>query len=209
MLSTEWRRLGYHRAMSRTLPRIVLDRLYRYRARWSARRLQPWLASSDRVLDIGAGDCLLDAELAARVGCTVEAVDVADANRTARPLQLFDGKTLPFADGAFDVGLLLFVLHHADDPATLLGEAKRVCRRRLIAFEDDTTGWWNRQTFRGGHSVYSRVIGLPFPKHEWPPAAWSALAGKLGLRDRWRGPIGRQGGYLSPRHIMYVWEPAR
>lgn len=188
--------------------RAALDRIYRYRARWAARRLEPWLAPADRVLDIGAGDCFLDVELAARVGCAVEAIDVVDTNRTSRPLRLFDGKRLPFADGAFDVGLLLFVLHHAPEPWNLLGEAKRVCRR-IIAFEDDTSGWWNRRIFRGEHSIFSRTIGLPFPKHEWAPAEWSALATSIGLRDRWKGPIGRQGGYLSPRHIMYVWEPAR
>jgi SAM-dependent methyltransferase len=185
----------------------ALDRIYRYRARWSAKRIRPWLAPGDRVLDIGAGDCHLDVELARSAGCAVVAVDVADTNRTALPLQLFDGQTLPFADGAFDVGLLLFVLHHADEPGALLSEAKRVCRR-LIAFEDDTASWWNRATFRGTHALYDRLLGVAYPKRAWRPEQWSALAAETGLRERWRGAIGRQGGYLSPRHIMYVWEPA-
>lgn len=186
----------------------LFDRIYRYRARWAARRLGPWLAPSDSVLDIGAGDCFLDVELSARIGCAVEAIDVADTNRTSRPLRLFDGKTLPFSDGAFDVGLLLFVLHHAPEPWTLLGEAKRVCRR-IIAFEDDTAGWWNRRVFHGEHAIFRHMTGLASPKHVWPPQEWSDLARRIGLRDRWQGPIGRQAGYLSPRHIMYVWEAAR
>src|ERR1044071_5905573 len=121
--------------MLKGLGSAALDRIYRYRARWSARRIARWLTPSDRVLDIGAGDCHLDVLLNRKVGCAVAAVDVANGNRTDLPLQLYDGRTLPYADGSFDAALLLFVLHHAEDPAALLRETMRVCRR-IIVFED-------------------------------------------------------------------------
>jgi SAM-dependent methyltransferase len=186
----------------------VLAPIYRYRARWSARRIAPWLTGEDRVLDIGAGDCHLDIELGRRIGCAVSPVDVADANRTPLPLQLYDGRTLPFGDGSFDVGLLLFVLHHAEDPAHLLREAARVCRRRIIAFEDLNLTAADRNAFRRTHWVFDRVLDVEYPRREWAPAQWAALAAECALAERWSGGIGRQFGYLSPRHIMYVWEPA-
>jgi ubiquinone/menaquinone biosynthesis C-methylase UbiE len=194
--------------MLREFAEGALDRVYRYRARWSARRLGPWLAAGDRVLDVGAGDCYLDLELNRSIGCMVVPVDMADVNRTMLPLQLYDGRTLPFADGAFDVGLLIFVLHHAEDPAALLCEVKRVCSRRVIAIEDSTASWWDRAKFRRTHRLYDRLLGIAYPRHEWLRERWSALGQRAGLIERWRGPIGRQGGPLSPRHIMYVWEPA-
>jgi ubiquinone/menaquinone biosynthesis C-methylase UbiE len=186
----------------------MLDRIYRFRARWSARRIAPWLAREDRVLDIGAGDCNLDLELERAVGCAIVPVDVEDGNRTRLPLELYDGRTLPFPDGSFDVGLLLFVLHHADDPGALLREAMRVCRRRLIVFEDENTTARDRRAFRRTHWVYYKFLRIGYPRHEWEPARWSALAREAGLAERWSGPIGRQFGRLSTRHVMYVWEPA-
>lgn len=192
--------------MFRALGTAALDRIYRFRARWSARRILPWVTARDRVLDIGAGDCNLDLELAREAGCTVVPVDVADGNRTDLPLQLYDGRTLPFPDASFDVGMLLFVLHHAEDPGALLRDAMRVCRR-IIAFEDVNTSWWDRKTYRRTHWVFDKFLGIRYPHHEWPPERWSALAREAGLAERWSGPIGRQFGYLSSRHIMYVWEP--
>jgi len=45
----------------------------------------------------------------------------------------FDGRTLPFGDGEFDVALLCDVLHHAPkDAARLLAEAARVARHVLV-----------------------------------------------------------------------------
>ncbi len=62
-------------------------------------------------------------------------LDVVDHNATTLPLQLYDGKTIPFADDAFDVGLVSFVLHHAQEPDVLLKESRRVAMR-LIIVED-------------------------------------------------------------------------
>lgn len=185
----------------------MLDPIYRFRARWSARRILPWVAGTDRVLDIGAGDCHLDVELARVAGCETVPVDVTDANRTDLPLQLYGGKDLPFPDQSFDVGLLLFVLHHAEDPEHLLREAMRVCRR-IVAFEDTLETPRDRRAFRRVHWILDRFLGVEYPRHEWPAERWRALAHGCGLCERSSGPIGRQFGYLSPRHFMYVWEPA-
>jgi SAM-dependent methyltransferase len=52
-----------------------------------------------------------------------------------------DGVTLPFKDRAFDVVMLINVLHHAADPGRLLHEAYRVARQRLIV-KDHVAGSW-------------------------------------------------------------------
>lgn len=186
----------------------LLDGIYRCRARWSARRIAPWLAGGDRVLDIGAGDCHLDVLLATEPRCTVTPVDVTDGNRTDLALTLYDGHSLPYADDTFDVGLLLFVLHHAEDPGALLREVRRVCRRRVLAIEDVILTRWDKGAFRAAHWLYDRFLGLSYPTCEWPPERWAALAGEAGLVARWSGPIGRQFGYVSTRQIMYVWDRA-
>ena len=41
-----------------------------------------------------------------------------------------------FKDNFFDSAIIAYVLHHCDDPVSVLKEAKRVCRGNIIIFED-------------------------------------------------------------------------
>lgn len=96
------------------------------------------------VLDVGAGSGKLAQYLTDSHGVDVRMVDVVDHNSTARPLTLYDGVRLPFADDSFDTCLLVFVLHHAADPKRLLWEVARVSKRRLIVVEDTPTNAFER-----------------------------------------------------------------
>lgn len=85
-----------------------------------------------RFLDVGAGDGRVGAELARLTSAEVEGVDVHVQPGAAIPVRRYDGRRLPFADGAFDFVVLADVLHHADDPRLTLGEALRVARRAVL-----------------------------------------------------------------------------
>jgi ubiquinone/menaquinone biosynthesis C-methylase UbiE len=184
----------------------MVKRVYQHRARWTARRLRPLIRPKDRILDVGAGDCRLDLLLQRQMGCEVVPVDVADYNQTDLPLTLFDGDRLPFEADSFDVVLLVFVLHHALDPRTVLEEARRVSRRQIVVFEDVNRTWWDRLVFRGFHRWLEWSQRIPRPYHEWPPERWSSLAADLGLHEYWSGLVGRQLGYFASRHIVFDWE---
>lgn len=107
----------------------------RRRARELVGRFAGWIPAGARVIDIGSGVGLVAEALAAR-GVDVTPVDVRDfsLSRQMRP-RLFDGRTLPFADDAADVALLITVLHHVSDPDNSVREAARVARR-VIVLED-------------------------------------------------------------------------
>ncbi len=126
-----------------------------------------------RVLDIGTGSGhlakLIQFERKAEVTC----VDVVDCNRTDLPTVLFDGLHLPFADREFDAVLLSFVLHHAGkDQEKLLAEAKRVCRGKIIIYEDEAV-LGSKEIFSKAHGgLYNWLYGTKTPcKHrsveEW------------------------------------------
>jgi len=186
------------------------NRVYRHRARWTLRHMQPFLRPDDRVLDVGAGDCCLSELIHRKVGCEVVAVDVEDYNTTSVPLTLYDGTILPFEADSFDVSLLVFVLHHAKDARAVLEEAKRVTRRFVIVFEDMNHTLWDRWSFRGFHRWLEWSQKIPRPHHELSPGDWSKLASELGFHEHWQGPVGRQLGFFASRHIAFVWEkPAR
>ena len=93
------------------------------------------LAPAD-VLDVGCGDGALLSQLHARgfvrrlVGVEINqaAVAIASSRPEIDAVKLYDGECLPFADGAFALGVLSHVLEHVPDPAQLLAETARVCR---------------------------------------------------------------------------------
>jgi len=182
------------------------ERVHRYRADWSFARLRPLIREGDSVLNLGAGDCRLDVRLAREHRCKVTSLDVADFNETDHPVLLYDGLHIPFADDSFDIVLLIFSLHHAEDPAAVLKEAKRVCRRHVIAFEDALENFADRCVFRGFHRFLRWSQGFPLPHHEWSPERWSQLARQLDLTEKACQDIGRTFGYLASRHIAFVWE---
>lgn len=87
------------------------------------------------LLDVGCGSGYVGWQLERTFAGEVSTVDIGDFRRvpTSR-FSVFDGLTLPFPDGHFDVVLFSFVLHHIPDvhKPLLLAEARRVARRRLI-----------------------------------------------------------------------------
>ncbi|MGE0418479.1 MAG: class I SAM-dependent methyltransferase, partial [Acetobacteraceae bacterium] len=85
------------------------------------------------VLDVGCGDGSIAALIqAGRPELSITGVDVLVRPETRIPVTQFDGVRLPFDDGAFDVVMFVDVLHHTDDPAVLLREAKRVARQAVV-----------------------------------------------------------------------------
>ena len=89
-----------------------------------------------RVLDVGCGFGGYGRALLAAgydwFGVEVKASDCVELARLGLPHQQVDGRTLPFADGAFDSAICIEVLEHIADPAAFLAEVRRVTRRRLI-----------------------------------------------------------------------------
>jgi SAM-dependent methyltransferase len=62
----------------------------------------------------------------------IDGIDVRLRADAAFPIKAFDGKSVPFDNGSFDVVMLVDVLHHTDDPIGLLREAVRVARQAIV-----------------------------------------------------------------------------
>lgn len=101
------------------------------------------IASGDRILDLGAGTGRF-ARLAAEIGYVVAADASLEMLARARdkggfPRVRADAHTLPFRRDAFDVTLLVMVLHQLADFPRALSEVARVSRRVAIATSDMST----------------------------------------------------------------------
>ena len=96
------------------------------------------------VLDVGAGRCLIAKEIQDVYKVKVTCIDVNDLNETSLDLIVYDGKSIPFRNNRFDNVLLVYVLHHCEDPIAVLKECKRVCKSggKIIIFEDFGFIWF-------------------------------------------------------------------
>jgi SAM-dependent methyltransferase len=115
--------------------RWALCRLALWRVQEKLAEIGSYLDLADRVLDVGAGNCILCQELGRR-GYDVVPVDLKNLSFVDEIVPIaYDGTTLPFGDDSFDVALLITVLHHAPDPDAALAEVRRVSRRIIVIEE--------------------------------------------------------------------------
>ncbi len=121
--------------------RALTDLLLRARAARKAVLLARFLEKGQSVLDVGAGEGYVGEKLGQRLGVQVRLVDILDRNRTTLPLDIYEGRRLPYASGAFDASLLVFVLHHAEHADELLRETLRVSRRVVILESTYVSKW--------------------------------------------------------------------
>jgi SAM-dependent methyltransferase len=140
-------------------------------------RIRPYLLGAN--LNVGSGHGFFS-RAARQAGFSMTSLEVWPAHDAVGrdELVLYDGRRMPFRDGAFDACLALYVLHHTQDPAAVLGEMKRVSRRRLIVVEElyrhlpgklglllvdyavnSTSGLKSRIRW-GGYLTRSRLLGL-------------------------------------------------
>lgn len=186
---------------------MIKDYLVHYRDNWFFKHLNGGIRKKDRVLDLGAGNSCLGHLLEKYHDCRVINLEVNRYQTQNRlPLVIFDGRDIPFKDGSFDVVLVLFVLHHAAEPAQVLKEAKRICRRSVIVFEDYIESWHSLLHFRIFHALLAWNKTLALPQHELNMEQCSRLAIEAGFKEFSIKPVGRQLGIISPRHAIYRWD---
>jgi SAM-dependent methyltransferase len=134
------------------------------------------------LLDVGSGDGLLASELVRRrPELRVTGVDVVPRREAFIPVELFDGRTLPFDDGAFDAVLFVDVLHHASDQGALLREASRVAPRHVVVKDHLQRHAFDRLQLRAMDWVGNRHNDVPLPYDYWSADRWRAEIALAGL----------------------------
>lgn len=161
--------------------------VHRRRVRVLRDRLSALIPAESRLLDVGSGDgllaCLIGAE---RPDVEIEGVDVLVRDRTRIPVRQFDGLTLPYGEGSFDVVMLVDVLHHCPEPMGLLREAARVSRGTLLLKDHLLEGWLAEPTLRFMDRVGNRRHGVALETEYWRRQEWLDAFARLGLAvDVW------------------------
>jgi ubiquinone/menaquinone biosynthesis C-methylase UbiE len=128
------------RCMAAHLPVYSWHRpTYQYVALGALQRL--WDPAHSRALDVGGGTGVMAQTIKTLFGVRhVASVDVHDRFLPSLSIEtrVYDGVTLPFADGSFDCVLLFNVLHHVEprNRLALLRECRRVAGSGPLYIKD-------------------------------------------------------------------------
>lgn len=143
------------------------------RARWFVRRFraEEWFSAGGGLLDIGSGVGDVTKAIQSATRCNVVGMDNVDYRRLGNrinpknPYLLGDGRSLPFKHDSFDGVLLIWALHHMQNPFEVLSEAFRVMRKggRIVILEDliDQSRPFTKRLVR----AYDQVINLELRSH--------------------------------------------
>jgi SAM-dependent methyltransferase len=174
------------------LERIHEGYVFGRRVRTLADHLAGLLPPGAAVLDVGCGDGLLDLRiLQQRPDVTLRGIDVLVRGQTHIPVEPFDGQSIPYADGSFDVVMFVDVLHHTDDPLVLLREAVRVARKAVVLKDHTANGFLASPTLRFMDRVGNARHGVVLPFNYWPRQRWLDAFRALGLTvAAWKTDLG-------------------
>jgi len=162
-----------------------------------------------RVLEIGGGNGF-QASRMHELGCIVTSIDVTETpttNEVFFPVQVYDGKVIPFSNAAFDIVFTCNVLEHITELGLALSEIKRVAKANGIIIHLVPSASWRLFTTLT-HYVYlaKRLLTTKagVPGGETASAAADKLR-KRGLFAAFRGLIfaGPHGEY--PGAVSELW----
>jgi ubiquinone/menaquinone biosynthesis C-methylase UbiE len=144
-----------------------------------------------RVLDVGTGDGQIAANvLEIRPDLDVAGVDVLVREKTHIAVREFDGYELPFGDDTFDCVVFVDVLHHTEDPAVLLKEARRVSRQFIVLKDHTRDGLLANATLRFMDRVGNLRHGVVLPYNYLSRTEWDAVFDRVGLEVvRWENRL--------------------
>jgi len=118
----------------------IFKNFYQRAAKKMCLDCKDFLNDGSKILDLGCGSGIVGKEFQKYFGTKLIGIDIRDQRVEKIPFRVFNGFSLPFPENSFDAVLMNYVLHHAKDPLSLLKEAKRVSKNKIIIYEDLAEG---------------------------------------------------------------------
>jgi SAM-dependent methyltransferase len=161
------------------------------RVRVLAERLAVEIAPNSSLLDIGCGDGSISSLIQSAVpGVQIQGIETAERPGCLIACQHFDGVHIPFPSGAFDVSILVDVLHHTKAIPDLLAEAARVSRRFVLIKDPVCESALDFRTLQFMDWVGNRSHGVVLPYNYQSRAQWMTFFAACGLRvHSWNGDL--------------------
>jgi ubiquinone/menaquinone biosynthesis C-methylase UbiE len=152
-----------------------------------ARRVSGYLSEhikpNSSLLDIGCGDGLIAKHLEERLSIRATGADVVLQKRRHIPTIRCDGSELPFESKSFDTVMLIWVLHHSDDPGKLLAEAARISRNSVLVMEAYFITPLQKRILKAIDYIENKPIGVPVPLNFHTLCEWRTIFREAGLKE--------------------------
>jgi SAM-dependent methyltransferase len=183
--------------------RFHRDYIYKRRVNILAALLLARIPHGAKVLDVGCGDGLIaDLIHHARPDIRISGIETFLRQDAFIPIDIFDGQRIPCADGSFDVAMLIDVLHHTEDPLTLLREAARVTRTTVLIKDHIADGPFARRLLRLMDWVGGARHGFALPYNYLNRNQWTNAIETVGLKTKsWQSALS-----LYPWPITWLFD---
>jgi SAM-dependent methyltransferase len=149
--------------------------LFPYRYAQLTRRLSPHLQDVANVLDVGASCGRLARRLMDVTRCDMIGIDIHLQPNSSIEVRRYDGRTFPFADGAFDCVLMVDMLHHSADIEQMLKEARRVSRRYILLKDHYWENSIDHILLCAADYLGNAPYGVSLPYHYLRQEEWAGL----------------------------------
>lgn len=161
------------------------------------------IPKNSRVLDVGCGDGLISWLLMQkRSDLSFLGIDVLIRPGTKIAVEAFDGECIPHKDDSFDAVILVDVLHHANNPLSLLEEVLRVSRNIVLIKDHILEGFLAGPTLRFMDRVGNLRHNVALRYDYWPRERWVQAFQSVGVQvTAWNQRLG-----LYPRPARWVFE---
>jgi 2-polyprenyl-3-methyl-5-hydroxy-6-metoxy-1,4-benzoquinol methylase len=139
--------------------------------------------TADSLLDVGAGDGEIAADVARRLGAQrVAGVDVLARPTAHIEVTSYDGERLPFEDKSFEVVTTSDVLHHCAKPDQVLRECLRVASRCVLVKDHFCYGFVSRALLLALDVTGNAAAGVLVRGTYFSPAQWVDMVRDAGAR---------------------------
>ena len=187
--------------------------VFSHRVAVLGKQLAELLPEGSSVLDIGCGDGSIAQSICARrPDLEVRGIDVLIRPELQFPVLPFDGEHIPLQADAVDYAMFVDVLHHTENPTSLLQEAGRVARRGFLIKDHLCENRFAHAVLRFMDWVGNRAHGVALPYNYQSRRAWNEMRTALHMEETDRrerlnlyGPVA---GLLFDRELHFVarWE---
>lgn len=184
--------MEYTRAAVKVIESIHQGYVFPRRVRILTQHMAELAPQGASILDVGCGDGLLDQLLEQqRPDLSVRGIEVLIRKKTYRPIEVYDGKRIPFGPKSFDAVMMINVLHHTEDPLEVLRQAATVARKCILLKDHTRDGLLAGATLRFMDDVGNARHGVALPYNYWTYRQWMDACEKLQLKVAvWQPKVG-------------------